>query len=98
MKDEYPHRGSLLQMRELKHGDVAVRVPSSEERAPAGAAPDADRLLRAVVEIFRCRRVGDRSALPVTGVRKHGTAADHALPGDAVHLLADRSHEVASAA
>jgi len=54
MKDEQPHRGPLPQLRELQHGDVAVRVPSSEDGAPAGAAPDADRLLRAVVEVFRC--------------------------------------------
>ena len=96
MKDEQPHRWPLPDMRELQHGDIAVRVPGGEQRAPAGAAPDADRFLRSVVEIFRCRRVGDRTALPIAGVGEHGATADHTLPGDAVHLLADRSHEVAS--
>ena len=75
-----------------------LEFPGREERAAAGPAPDADRLLRPVVEVVGLRLAGDRAAVLVGDVVEGRRAADHALARDAVHLLADRAHEVAPAA
>jgi hypothetical protein len=47
---------------EIEHRDVAVGVPGGEQRSAADAAPDADRLLRAIVEVVGLSLMGDRAA------------------------------------
>src|SRR5215217_1321487 len=51
VEDEQSKERLVLVPREVEHRDVTVRIPGSEERSAADAAPDAKRLLRAVVEI-----------------------------------------------
>src|SRR5512133_1149602 len=82
---------------EVEHLDVTVRVASGDHRSATGAAPDSDRLLRAVVEIVRLRLVGDRAAALVAGVIERGGAADHSFARNAIDLLADWPHEVPTA-
>ena len=83
---------------EIQHLDVAVGVAAGHHRPATDAAPDADRLLRPVVQIVRLGLVRDRAAAFVGGVLERGGAADHPLARDAVDLLADRPHEVAPSA
>ena len=83
---------------ELKHRQVAVGIAGRQDWPAAGAAPDPDRLLRAVVEIVGLGLVGDRAATVVAGVLERGGAADYPVPGYPVDLLADRPHEVTAAA
>ena len=72
VQDEQAQRRLVRVLRELEHRDVAVRVAGGEQRPAAGAAPDADRLLRAVVEVVGLGLVGDRAAALVAGVRERG--------------------------
>src|SRR5437763_5756491 len=83
---------------EVEHRDVAVRVPGGQERSAAGAAPDPDRLLRPIIEIVCLRLMRDRATMLVARVLEGGRAADHTVTRDAIDLLADRPHEVTTAA
>lgn len=64
---------------ELEHWDVAVGVPGREHWPSAGAVPDPDRLLRAVIEVVGLALVGDGSPALVAGVGEGGAAADDLL-------------------
>ena len=55
---------------ELEHRYVAVGVAGGEQRSATGAVPDADRLLRTVVEVVDLGLVGDRATAVVAGVRE----------------------------
>src|SRR4051795_9716844 len=59
VKNEEPQVRPVVVLREIQHRDVAVGVACSENRASAGAAPDPDRLLRAVVQGVRPRLLRD---------------------------------------
>ena len=81
---------------EAQHRDVAVGVAAGDDRSAAGAAPDADRLHRSVVE-----HVGLGEVLQVAGrlvVLEGVGAADHPLRRDAVQVAGERAHEVTIAA
>src|SRR5207244_1159941 len=91
-------RRLVLMLRDVEHRDVAVRVTGGQERPAAGTTPDPDWLLRAVVEIVGLCLVRDRATTLVARVIQRGCASDHALPRNAVDLLADRPHEVTTAA
>src|SRR5690606_21601109 len=72
--DEQAQERPVLLPREVEHGDVAVRVADGEQRPAARAAPDPDRLLRAVVEVVGLGPARDRAAAIVGGVLERGRA------------------------
>ena len=72
-------------------------LPAARTRPAAGAAPDADRLLRPVVEVVGLGLVRDRAAALVARVLERRCAPDHPLARNPVDVLADRPHEVAAA-
>src|SRR3954452_12318200 len=78
MQDEQSQRWLVAVLGEVQHRDVAVGVTARQQRPAAGAAPDADRLLWAVVEVVGLWLVRDRSSAVVAGVRERRGAADHA--------------------
>src|SRR3954471_14184891 len=82
---------------ELEHRDVAIGIADGEERSAPGPAPDPDRLLWAIVEVVGLRLVRDGAAVTIARVLERRCAADHPLARNAVHLLADRAHEVPAA-
>src|SRR5204863_69048 len=86
---EHPKERRVLMLGELEHRDVAVRVTDCEDRSASGPAPDADRLLRAIVEIVGLCLVRDRATSVVAHVFERGCTTDHPLTRDAIHLLAD---------
>ena len=94
-RDDEPQRGPPLAAGEAQHLEVAVRVAARDRRAAAGARPDVQRLLRAVVEARRALRGVDDPAVDVLGPE---AGADDALARDAVDRLRGRAHEVAVAA
>ena len=98
VEDEQAEERLVGVLREVEHRNVAVRVAGGKERSAADTAPDPDRLLRAVVEDVGLRLAHDRAASVVARVVERGRAADDPVARDAVHLVADRSHEVAAAA
>ena len=51
VEEEQAQRWACRRAGEVEHRDVAVGVAGGEQRAAAGAAPDADRLLGPVVEV-----------------------------------------------
>src|SRR3954452_21959719 len=82
---------------EGEHRDVAVGIAGSDQRSTPGSTPDANRLLRAVVQVVGGRRVRDRAAAVVVRVGKCGCAADDPFARNAIDLLAYPPHEVAVA-
>src|SRR6478735_3845994 len=94
MEDQEPEMRLGGVLAELEHLDVPVRVPGSEHGPTTGSCPDVHGLLRAVDEVVRRRLPGALSSRLVGGVRESGAAADDAFARYAVHLGADRSHEV----
>jgi hypothetical protein len=84
--------------RKFEHRDVAVGVAGGEQWSAAGASPDADRLLPAIVKVVGFGPADDRAAALIGHVLERGRAADHALTRDSVDLVADRAHEVTPAA
>ena len=66
---------------ELEHRDVAVGVAGGEQWPAADAAPDADRLLWAIVEVVGLGLMCDRATTLVADVFERQCAADHALGG-----------------
>ena len=70
VQDEQAQGRLVRVLGEVEHRDVAVRVAGGEQRPAAGAAPDADRLLRAVVEVVGLGLVGDRAAALVARCRR----------------------------
>src|SRR6185436_20636631 len=93
-----PEEGLVPVLGEVEHLDVAVGVAGGEHGSSSDAGPDVHRLLRPVVQVVHGRLAGDHTAELAGGVRERDRAADDAVPGDAVDLLADRSHEVAATA
>jgi hypothetical protein len=65
MQDEQAKGRLVLMLGEIEHRDVAVRVASRQERPSAGAAPDPDRFLRAIIEIVGLGLMRDRAATVV---------------------------------
>src|SRR5687767_11899929 len=98
VEDEQAQERSLDVLREVQHRAVAVAVAGGEQWSAADPAPDPDGLLGPVVEVVEHRGVGDGAAVLVACVGEGDGAADHALAGHAVELVADRSHEVAAPA
>ncbi len=84
--------------RVVQHRDVAVGVAAGHDRAAPDAAPDPHRLRGTVVEDVGLLQVDERSAVLILLVAEGVGAADHALGGDPVDLVRDRSHEVPVAA
>jgi hypothetical protein len=74
-----------------------LELPAARDGPAAGAAPDPDWFLRAVVEVVGLGLVRDCAAVAVAGVLQRGGASDHAVPGNSVYLLADGPHEVTAA-
>src|SRR4051794_33510719 len=59
VQDEQAQERLVGMPAELEHGDVAVGVAGGQQWPATDPAPDADRLLRAVVEVVGFRRVRD---------------------------------------
>ena len=66
---------------EIEHRDIAVRVASRQDPPAAGAAPDPERLLRAIIEVVGLGLVRDRATLVVAGVLERGRAANYPVTG-----------------
>src|SRR5207342_2685842 len=66
--DQQAERRLVIVLGELEHLDVAIRVAAGDDRSAPGPAPDPDRLLWSIVEVFRRGFVRDRAAPLVGGV------------------------------